>query len=42
MSVELGGWRNRSKNRFKFRALDVEDSVDWILLFKEGRAAAAR
>lgn len=40
--VELGGWRNRSKNRFKFRALDVEDSVDWILLFKEGRAAAAR
>jgi len=33
--VESGSW-GRTKRRYKFRAMNVEDSVDWILLFKEG------
>ncbi len=32
--VESGSW-GRSKKRHKFRAMTVEESVDWILLFKD-------
>ena len=32
--VEAGSW-GRSKKRYKFRAVTVEDSVEWILHFKD-------
>lgn len=32
--VESGGW-GRSKKRHKFRATTIEDSVEWILVFKD-------
>ena len=34
--VEVGSWGRRGR-RHKFRASTVEDSVEWILLFKEGK-----